>query len=112
MRKTTLLFAAISIVVTGFSPAIADEMPPGMQMPKPKPKVTHHHHKSGHAMCGSNGQMQGMNHGCGQMHKKMPPDHNMGMPQGQQPQAGGMAPQGGQAPMPMSSATKKPMGCC
>lgn len=121
MRKTTALFAAFGILVSGVAPAIADEMPPGMQMPKPKPKpkATHAHPKpapQAPATGASHDHMQGMGHGGAQMHDKMMDDHNMGMQQGQQPATGTAAPQGSQMPMPMPSSSSKPMkpgmGCC
>jgi hypothetical protein len=48
MRKTSLIIAALGLLAAGISPALADQMPPGMNdMPaqkkqaKPKPKPTH-----------------------------------------------------------------------
>jgi hypothetical protein len=48
MRKTSMIIAALGLLVTGISPAQADQMPPGMNdMPapkkqaKPKPKPRH-----------------------------------------------------------------------
>lgn len=129
MRKKIAFLAAFGLLAAGGTLVLADEMPPGMQMPKPKPKPKTAQAQpqpapQASATGASHDHMQGMDHGGAQMHEKMMHDHNMGMQQGQQPAAGGMAPQSGQAPMPMSSGTPKPMpsgssmpmkpgkGCC
>jgi hypothetical protein len=119
MRKTTALFAAFGLLAAGVSPVIADEIPKGMQMPKPKPKARHAHHKPApHAptTAASHHHRRGMDHGGSQMHDKMMHDHNMGMQNGQMPMNGSTGTQGGQMPMPMGSDAPKPMksgmGCC
>jgi hypothetical protein len=58
MRRTSIIIASLGLLAAGISPAIADQMPPGMkdmpapkQQAKPKPKPKHpvrHQPRSAH----------------------------------------------------------------